>query len=112
MYKNMILGLRRVQRIAEADAHHIAWSDERFTDEESDGELFVVAWRAHRDGNLNRHSVWPSNGDLRRLFTDQEVVAISGHTVAPCSDTLGGCASARIRWSVHLVILAASVDGR
>jgi hypothetical protein len=59
-----------VQRVAEADAQHIARGDKCLTDKESNGELFVVAWRAHRYGNLNLLLVWSSNGDLRRLFAD------------------------------------------
>jgi hypothetical protein len=59
-----------VQRIAEADAQHITRSNQRLTNKESNGELFVVSWRAHRYGNLTLLLVWSSNGDLRRLFAD------------------------------------------
>lgn len=107
MNQDVVLRLRCVQRIAEADARHVTRIDQPLADEEPDRELIVVARRPHRDGNLCWLSVWPGNGDLRRLFADEQVVTFDGGPVTPCDDAMRGCATTRIGWCAHLEIVVA-----
>ena len=85
------LVLRECRRagVADLDGDDIGRGDQALAHEEADGELFVVAARAHGDGDVGRDLARAGDADRQRLLARQQILARVGPARADRHDPAG-----------------------
>ena len=85
------LVLRECRRagVADLDGDDIGRGDQTLAHEEADGELFIVAARAHGDGDVGRDLARAGDADRQRLLARQQILALVGPARADRHDPAG-----------------------